>query len=463
MPIVLVRRSLSLAVLASTLASSAALATILTKSFTGTLTCFSACTPASAATAYLEGVAFTGTYSYDDSVVPTSGDPTTFRDYAAHVAITLDIGSGLYTVSATEWSLEIQRQHSNPNITLQDEVFFLNGGAPTLGGTGTFTPFITTSAPSLIHFVDFTSTVVLPDTLIANWPQTVAAWSTGFAGIEFFIMDASSNLVEFRGAFATLVDAGIATTTLATTASPDIVLGAGSLLDGATVSGRVNPLVGATVDFQLFGPNDPTCAGAPVFQTLGVPYPVAGGAVASGSFTPALAGSYRWIASYSGDANNAPVAGACGDPGESAVVQRAAPAIVSTASLSGATITDTATVSGRVNGLASTLDFRLYGPGDPTCAGAPVFVSAGATYPIAGGPLSSAAFVAPSPGTYRWVASYSGDANNLPVAAPCGAAGESVEVGVATVPTLSRWALFALAATLAGMGLAIGRARSRLR
>jgi LPXTG-motif cell wall-anchored protein len=42
--------------------------------------------------------------------------------------------------------------------------------------------------------------------------------------------------------------------------------------------------------------------------------------VASGAFTPTVAGTYRWVASYSGDANNAAVSGFCGDAAETVVV-----------------------------------------------------------------------------------------------------------------------------------------------
>ncbi|MBA3747103.1 MAG: hypothetical protein H0W96_06365, partial [Solirubrobacterales bacterium] len=76
----------------------------------------------------------------------------------------------------------------------------------------------------------------------------------------------------------------------------------------------------ATVDFRLFAPGDATCTGTPVFQSLNVPYPVAGGGVTSASFTPTQAGTYRWVASYSGDANNVSVAGACDDAGQTTVV-----------------------------------------------------------------------------------------------------------------------------------------------
>lgn len=136
--------------------------------------------------------------------MPTSGDPTTFRTYNTGVDYVLDVGGGLYTATSTNAGLEIQRHHANPNIAFQDEVFFL--GAPTFGGTGTFPAFSPGPPQTLIHFVDLTAANVLPDTLIANWPQTVAAWSAGFAGIELFLQD-GGNFVGYRGRFLTLGDA----------------------------------------------------------------------------------------------------------------------------------------------------------------------------------------------------------------------------------------------------------------
>lgn len=99
---------------------------------------------------------------------------------------------------------------------------------------------------------------------------------------------------------------------LLTTPSPGIVLGSGALSISAEVIGRDNPGVGATLDFRLFGPDNAACAGAPVFQQLGVPYPVTGGAVSSAPFTPTLAGTYRWAVSYLGDAVNHPEPLGCG-------------------------------------------------------------------------------------------------------------------------------------------------------
>lgn len=111
-----------------------------------------------------------------------------------------------------------------------------------------------------------------------------------------------------------------ATPTIATTASAGITLGAGQLTDTATVSGRINPNPGAVIDFRLYGPGDSTCSAAPVFSSLNVPYPVAGGGVTSATFTPTAVGIHRWRASYSGDANNLPVTGACNAANENVTV-----------------------------------------------------------------------------------------------------------------------------------------------
>ncbi len=113
--------------------------------------------------------------------------------------------------------------------------------------------------------------------------------------------------------------------TIASTASPSVNLGGGQITDAAVVSGRVTPVEGATIDFRLYDPDDVTCAGAPVFESLGVPYPAGGGAVTSAPFTPTKVGTYRWIAAYSGDANNLPVSGTCDAAGESVLVNPPAP------------------------------------------------------------------------------------------------------------------------------------------
>ncbi len=95
-----------------------------------------------------------------------------------------------------------------------------------------------------------------------------------------------------------------------TTASPGGVISEDLLLsDQATVDGLVVPTAGVgTVTFELFGPDDDACGGTPVFTStvvLTLNDAGDGGTATSAEYTPLLAGTYRWVASYSGDVNNA--------------------------------------------------------------------------------------------------------------------------------------------------------------
>jgi lysophospholipase L1-like esterase len=117
-----------------------------------------------------------------------------------------------------------------------------------------------------------------------------------------------------------------------TTASGAVTVG-GTINDTATLSGGVGPT--GTITFQLFGPDNATCAGTPAFTSTRT---VTGnGAYTSDSFSPSASGTYRWVAAYSGDANNNDAVTGCSDPAESVVVNAAAvsPAVVPTLPRSG--------------------------------------------------------------------------------------------------------------------------------
>src|SRR5439155_19208294 len=91
----------------------------------------------------------------------------------------------------------------------------------------------------------------------------------------------------------------------------------------------------------------------------------ANGNVNSGEYTTNATGTYYWIASSSGDANNEAVAGECGDENESSVVEKAKPTIKTSAVTGvtvGANIKDVATISGLVEptGTEGTSTVRLY-------------------------------------------------------------------------------------------------------
>src|SRR5687767_1184181 len=84
---------------------------------------------------------------------------------------------------------------------------------------------------------------------------------------------------------------------------------------------------------------------------------------------------------------------------------------------------DCATISATAGGTPiGTVRFQLFGPADTTCSGTPVFDSG--LVPLAGGSASTSnttfSVDAGSPGTYRWLLTYSGDATHDGSTGACG-------------------------------------------
>jgi hypothetical protein len=212
---------------------------------------------------------------------------------------------------------------------------------------------------------------------------------------------------------------------LTTTASPPAPAGS-PITDTAHLAGGADPT--GTITFKVYGPDDPTCA-EPAAGLSTVAVTAGNGDYASQPFTPTAAGTYRWVAEYSGDENNKGAGPtACEDAAESVVVSKAHPALRTltrpTIRLPG-TVRDIAALSAGSEP-TGTITFRLFGPDDATCSGAPVFT---AQRTVTGnGFYGSGRFAPTQAGTYRWIATYSGDANNDPAATVCGESRETVVV-----------------------------------
>lgn len=196
---------------------------------------------------------------------------------------------------------------------------------------------------------------------------------------------------------------------IATTPSGETPAG-GNVSDTATLSGGYHPT--GTVKFELFGPGDTDCK-TPIATRTG---PVSDtGTATSGDIPAGGVGTYRWVASYSGDDANNPVTSECGEEVE---VVKATPGIATTPSGSvpaGGAVSDTATVSGGFHP-TGTVEFQLYAPGDTDCK-TPIATRTG---DLSGsGTAASGDVTIGAAGTYRWTATYSGDANNNAVTSPC--------------------------------------------
>ena len=220
------------------------------------------------------------------------------------------------------------------------------------------------------------------------------------------------------------------TVTLGTTAPP-------ILTDSAILAGGFNPT--GTITFTLFfnGGSTPvdtetaTVNGNGTYTTLtGFTLPTTG----------AVAGTYQWVAVYSGDANN--INASDSDPAaEQVEVIQASPMLVTSASPSTITLpaqvptflTDTADLTGGYFPTGSIV-FTLTGPGGFSFTQTDT-VSGNGTY-TASTTLPTTGTVA---GTYTWTATYEGDDNNA-AANDQGGAAEQTVVGAAslTLVTIAR-------------------------
>jgi hypothetical protein len=216
-----------------------------------------------------------------------------------------------------------------------------------------------------------------------------------------------------------------------------------------TLASSANPtMVGQTVTFTATVSPAPD-GGSVSFSQNGIPISCGGGSqplsggIATCTMIYTQGGSYSITASYSGDDNFAPSSAA------SVLWQQVnlySAALATTASpnstVFGDTLSDSATLSGGDNPTGA-ITFSLWAPGvTPGC-----IRGKGCTYPVysdtvtvrGDGAYSTATgsnpggYTANALGTYQWVASYSGDANNYSTVTNFGA--EPVTVGKASTTT----------------------------
>ncbi len=198
---------------------------------------------------------------------------------------------------------------------------------------------------------------------------------------------------------------------ITTDAGPTVVVGSGvPLTDSATLAGGFDP--GGAITFTLTGPGGGVVYTNVVTVTANGTYTTAQG-TNPGGFVPTVAGTYQWMASYSGDDNNHPDASFLGD--EPQTVDKASPTITTSpnpsTALQGGTLQDVAILAGGFNPTGS-ITFRLYAPGvDPT-VGPAAYTETVTGVNGNGAYHTTVGFAANAVGVWHWVAAYNGDGNN---------------------------------------------------
>ena len=185
-------------------------------------------------------------------------------------------------------------------------------------------------------------------------PATIGEyrWTAGYSG------DANNEAVASAcNALGETSTVAQATPTISTEAT-DAAIGS-AIEDVATLAGGHG--AGGKITFDVYGPDDANCSGT-VAESVEVNV-TGDGYYASGDFTPAEAGEYRWVASYSGDTENEAVIGACNGTDETSVVAEAEPTLTTAATDAtiGGAVHDTATLAGG-QGPGGTLTFEAFPP-----------------------------------------------------------------------------------------------------
>ncbi len=261
---------------------------------------------------------------------------------------------------------------------------------------------------------------------LSNGSATSAAYGTTATGTYYWVATYNgdaNNFIASSGNGSEPVSVTKATPTISTTQQPASAAIGSSIADQATVSGGYQAT--GTVTFRLY--NNSTATGSPVFTDA---EPLSNGSATSSGYATTAIGTYYWVATYNGDANNNTASSGTAD--EPVTVTKATPSVSTTqqpaSAAIGSSIADKATVSGGYQA-TGTVTFRLYN--NSTATGSPLFSD---TEPLSTGSATSAGYPTTATGTYYWVATYNGDANNN--TASSGPADEPVSVTHAT-PSIS--------------------------
>jgi hypothetical protein len=328
---------------------------------------------------------------------------------------------------------------ANPTLTSQA------GGNLTLGTTS---PTLTDSADlegaynatgTITFTLTLNNTVVDTETVTVNgngvytvptgYTLPMSGGVTGtYQWLASYSGDTNNNGAVDQGGAAEQQVVDPASPTLVSQAGGNLTLGTTSptLTDSADLEGAYNAT--GTITFTLTLNNTVVDTETVTVNGNGV-YTVPTGYTLPTS--GAVTGTYQWLATYSGDANNNGAADQ-GGAAEQQVVNPAAPNLVTAAGGTmtvgtGTYMTDSATLSGGYRE-TGTITFTLYAPNGASVYSSSVAVSGNGTYQVKG-------YLAPNsapPGTYQWVATYSGDANNLLARDQGGAAEQESLIGYST-------------------------------
>ncbi len=241
-----------------------------------------------------------------------------------------------------------------------------------------------------------------------------AGTSVSTSGPVATITMAGDGLVDCTYTNKTKLSPTIATVLSATSAPVG-----SSVHDTAQLSGA-SADAGGTATYTVY--SDAGCSLNP--QDAGTKTVTNGIVPDSDSITFNTAGTFYWQVTYSGDANNNPAISVC--TSEIVVITKLQPGMTTAQTL---LPNDSSTLTGATANAGESITFNLYSPADATCAGTPALTQ---TAPVAGNgtySTTNTTFFVTDVGTWRWLVTYSGDANNEAATSACGVENFSITNG----------------------------------
>jgi hypothetical protein len=247
-----------------------------------------------------------------DSIACTDGGATLGTAITATTAssstATGGLGDGVHPVHCEATDGANQGQHGQGNSgdgpsSIPDVTFRVDTTAPTV--TCADHPVVAIGDPSASIVSTVSDATSGPAAATVTTP--VSAGQLGTFSATVSAQDVAGNVGTATCAYAVAK----ATPVLTTHTAVSVPLG-GQLSDTAALTGGYQP--GGTVAFSLYGPQDPDCHSPLTTSTVAVSDGSAssGGAASSAAVQATSVGTYNWIASYSGDADNNPVVTTCG-------------------------------------------------------------------------------------------------------------------------------------------------------
>ncbi len=314
--------------------------------------------------------------------------------------------------------------------------------SPSSADTVTFNLYssATTQNSSTLLFSSTKTVTISGSTATATSP----GYTTTGVGTEYWVATFNgdtNNAAVTSGTAAETVNVD----TITTSQTPAIAYVGESISDTATVTGLVSPSSSDTVTFNLYSSATTQNSSTLLFtSTKTVTITGSTATATSAGYSPTGVGTEYWVATFSGDTNNAAVTS--GSAAEAVHVDTITTSQQPASAVVGSSIADQATVTGLVNASSSdTVTFKLYSSATTQNSSTLLFTNT-QTVAITGSTATatSAGYTAPTTGTDYWVATFNGDTNNAVVTS--GATAEPVNV-TAMGPKL---------VTAAGAGVALG-------